>query len=262
MTLQNTSLSVTIITKNEEDRIESALQSVEHIATEIIVLDSGSTDRTVEIAKKYTDLVFETDWPGYGKQKQRALDLAKCEWVLSLDADEVLDNALSSSIIEALNTNNPEYSAYKLPWGVTIHGKTLKYGRSARATLRLFRRHGARFTLDEVHEGIVPSKGKTGQLKGLLLHYTQRDFGHGLDKSAKYAWLGAQKYFRKGKKPRPFPIIILGAIWSFFHIYILRLGFMDGPVGFMVAARYAIGNYNKHMGLWFLYYDKKNSKSQ
>ncbi|MGF1699870.1 glycosyltransferase family 2 protein [Photobacterium makurazakiensis] len=245
-------LSVILITKNEADRVERCLQSVKSVADEIIVLDSGSTDETVEICQRFTDNITITDWPGFGKQKQRALDKATGDWVLSIDADEALDDTMQSAISELLIQESIEHSAYRLPWGVTLYGKTLRYGRSARSVLRLFKREGARYTLDEVHETVIPTKGSTGTVKGYLLHYTHRDYGHGLDKAAQYAWLGAQKYHRKGKKSHGVALALIRAIWTFFHIYILRRGFLDGSVGFIMAMTYAQVNFNKYVGLWLL----------
>ncbi|PSU49835.1 glycosyl transferase [Photobacterium frigidiphilum] len=246
------SLSVILITKNEADRVVACLQSVATIADEIIVLDSGSTDETVTICQEYTDNVSITDWPGFGKQKQRALDKATCDWVLSIDADEALDADMQQALVALLDQDVIEPTAYKLPWGVTLYGKTLKYGRSARSVLRLFKREGSRYTLDEVHETVIPVEGSIGSLSGLLLHYTHRDYGHGLDKSSQYAWLGAQKYHRKGKRSHGLGLALLRAIWTFFHIYILRRGFMDGSVGFIMAMTYAQVNFNKYVGLWLL----------
>lgn len=245
-------LSVILITKNEADRVEGCLQSVAAVADEIIVLDSGSTDETVEICRRYTDNVTITDWPGFGKQKQRALDKAKCDWVLSIDADEALDSEMQKALVSLLEQDSIEHTAYRLPWGVTLYGKTLKYGRSARSVLRLFKREGSRYTLDEVHETVIPPTGSSGVMKGFLLHYTHRDYGHGLDKAAQYAWLGAQKYHRKGKKSRGLFLALLRAIWTFFHIYIIRRGFLDGSVGFIMAMTYAQVNFNKYVGLWLL----------
>ena len=190
-------LSITVITKNEEDRLPLCLESVKDIADEIIVLDSGSEDRTVEIARQYTDQVFVTDWPGYGKQKQRALEKASCDWVLAIDADEALTPELRDEIAAMLNSDIEEV-AYYLPWAVTILGKRLDHGRSARAPLRLFKREGSRFSEDVVHETVLLPPGKTAKMKGRLLHFTHRDFGHALYKNADYAWLGAQKRFEKG----------------------------------------------------------------
>jgi len=256
MSLKKHTLSVIVITKNEEDRISRCLESVKNVADEIIVLDSGSTDQTVEICERYTAHVEVTDWPGFGKQKQRALNKATCDWVLSIDADEALDEKMQLALSKLLSQEFIKHDAYKLPWGVTIHGKTLKYGRSARAVLRLFKREGATFSLDEVHEKVIPHGTNFGKLKGILLHYTHRDFKHGLDKSANYAWLGSQKYFRKGKKSHGLFVALLRSIWVFFHIYVLRLGMLDGSIGFLVAMRYAHGNFNKYAGLWLLENDR------
>ena len=250
-------LSVILITKNEGDRVERCLKSVSELADEIIVLDSGSTDSTVSICESYTNHVFVTDWPGFGKQKQRALDKATCEWVLSIDADEALDTKMQNALKKLLSQSAIEQDAFKLPWGVTIYGKTLKYGRSARAVLRLFKRDGAYFTLDEVHETIVPSGKKYGVLNGLLLHYTHRDYKHGLDKACDYAWLGSQKYFRKNKKSNGLFVALLRATWTFFLIYVIRRGFLDGSIGFIMAMTYAQVNFNKYVGLWLL----ENSRS-
>ncbi|MBD1576850.1 glycosyltransferase family 2 protein [Vibrio sp. S11_S32] len=245
-------LSVIVITKNEEDRIRGCLDSVKDIADEIIVFDSGSDDSTVEICKTYTEYVYQTDWPGFGKQKQRALSKATCDWVLTIDADEALDEQLKQSIQQVLLQETITPTAYKFKWGVTIYGTTLKYGRSARYVTRLIKREGAYFTEDEVHESIIAPKGSTGKLTGFLLHFTHRDFGHGLEKSAKYAWLGSQKYHRKGKKSHGLFVALLRSFWVFFHIYFIRKGFLDGGIGFIMAIRYATGSFNKYAGLWVL----------
>jgi glycosyltransferase involved in cell wall biosynthesis len=244
-------LSVIIITKNEEDRIERCLRSVAPIADEVIVIDSGSEDRTVEIAQKHTDQVFVTDWPGYGIQKQRALDKANSEWVLSIDADEALTAELRDEIDRVLK-NNPTEVGFKLPWAVTIFGQTLNHGRSGRAPLRLFKRDGTRFSDAQVHEKILLPPGKIKKLHGRLFHYTHRDFGHYLEKNRQYSWLGAQKRFAAGKKGLGLTGALLKAIWNFFLIYVLRLGFLDGRLGFLVAVMYSQDSFNKYAGLWIL----------
>lgn len=245
------SLSVTVITKDEEDRLPICLESVKELADEIIVLDSGSSDKTVEIARKYTAKVFETDWPGYGVQKQRALEKASCDWVLAIDADEALSPQLQDEIRDMLARNVEEVGFY-LPWAVTIFGKRLDHGRSARAPLRLFRREGSRFTDAQVHETVVLPLGKTGRMKGRLLHFTHRDFGHTLYKNAHYAWLGAQKRYEVRKKGGLFGATLRG-ILVFLQIYFVRGGFLDGRVGFLMAVMYSQGAFNKYAGLWTLY---------
>jgi len=256
---KNYTLSVILIAKNEEDRIERCLRSVAGIADEIIVLDSGSTDRTVEIARSFTPKVFETDWPGYGPQKQRALEKAVGEWVLSIDADEELSAELCDEIQQTLAAG-PSEVGFKLPWAVTIFGATLHHGRSARAPLRLFRRNGARVTDALVHEAVILPKGKIKTLKGRLLHYTHRDFGHTLFKNADYAWLGAHQRYAAGKKGWGLPGAVIRAILVFFQVYIIRGGFLDGSVGFLMAVIYSQVAFNKYAGLWSLYRQEKLKK--
>jgi len=245
------SLSVTVITKNEEDRLPACLESVKDLADEIIVLDSGSTDNTVAIAREYTDQVYVVDWPGYGPQKQRALEKACCDWVLAIDADEVLTSDLQKEIAYLLD-NGAEEVAFYLPWAVTIFGKRLDHGRSARAPLRLFRREGSRFTDVQVHETVLLPPGKVGKMKGRLLHFTHRDFGHTLYKNSHYAWLGAQKRYQVRKKGGLLGASLRGVL-VFLQIYFLRGGFLDGKVGFLMAVMYSQGAFNKYAGLWTLY---------
>ena len=244
-------LSVTIITMNEADRLGRCLDSVHDWADEIVVLDSGSTDDTVEIAKRYTDRVQVTDWPGYGPQKQRALEQATEDWVLSIDADEVVTPELRHDIDQALN-EKPACMAYKLPWGVIVYDKLLDFGQSARAPLRLFPREGSRFTDAQVHEAIMHPPGVVGRLQGRLLHYTQRDFGHALRKVAHYGWLGAQKRFDAGKRGGGAFVAALRSLWVFFQIYVIRLGFLDGQPGFVTAVLYMQVSFDKYAGLWAL----------
>lgn len=256
------SLSVTVITKNEEDRLDACLQSVHNWADEIIVLDSGSTDDTVNIAKRYTDKVFETDWPGYGIQKQRALEKASCEWVLSLDADERVTPELRADIDEVLSEEQPKHNGYHTPWAVMLYGHRMDFGRSARAPLRLFKREGSRFSDDQVHERIIlPDSKSTRKLEGRLLHFTHRDFGHGLLKSRQYAWLGSQKYFQQNRWGGGLIGATLRAFWTFFLIYFLRLGILDGAAGFLSAASYSQNSFNKYAGLWSLQREARRHKT-
>lgn len=244
-------VSATIITKNEEHHIADCLQSARLVADEIIVLDSGSTDRTVEIAKQYADVVEVTDWPGFGVQKQRALEKATGDWVLSLDADERISPELGREINHRLAA--PDADAYKLPWAVTIYGTRLDFGRSGRAPLRLFRREGVSFSDALVHERILIPKGrKTRTLRGRLTHYTHRDFGHSLEKSAKYAWLGSLEKHRRGKKNRTMIYPTVRGILTFIQVYFIRFGFLDGAVGYLTAVTYAQVTFNKYAGLWTL----------
>lgn len=249
-------LSVIIITKDEEDRIRLCLDSLAGLYDELIVFDSGSRDKTVEIVKEYTDKVFITDWPGFGRQKQRALSQATSEWVLSIDADEALTPELKKEIIETLN-NKPEEVAFKLPWAAMVLGKRLKYGQNSRSVKRLFLREGARFTDAIVHEKINQKKGKVRRLNGKMMHYTIRNFEHYLIKNRQYAWLGSLKRFEVGKNGFGLPGAVFRAFWVFFTVYFLKRGFLDGGVGFLVACMYSQGAFNKYAGLWTLRREKR-----
>ncbi|MEQ9465159.1 MAG: glycosyltransferase, partial [Haliea sp.] len=243
------SVSAIVITRDEEQHIGDCLASVAAVADEIIVLDSGSTDATVEIARRYTDKVVVTDWPGFGIQKQRALERATGDWVLSIDADERVSPGLAAEINHVLAA--PTADAYCLPWAVTIYGSRLDFGRSGRAPLRLFRRAGVRFSDALVHEKILLPEGRRVQtLRGRLVHYTHRDFGHALQKGAQYAWLGAGEKHRQGKRVRSLLYPTLRGLLTFVHVYVLRLGFLDGQVGFLSAVLYSQVSFNKYAGLW------------
>ena len=245
-------LSVIVITKNEEDRISRCLSSVTNIADEIIVFDSGSTDKTVEIAKKFTDKVFVTDWQGYGIQKQRALDKATCDWVLSIDADEEVDSKLAQEITRLLNQDFIEHNAYKMRWKNIIFGKPTRFGRTARACTRLFKRQGSRFDEAIVHEKVI-FEGETGIIKkGFLNHYSIRNFEHLLYKNRLYAVLMAEKKFAKGKKSHGILLAVLRGLINFIQIYVFRLGFLDGSRGLLYAVIYAQYTFNKYAGLWSL----------
>jgi glycosyltransferase involved in cell wall biosynthesis len=244
-------LSVIVITKNEEDRIADCLSSVTDVMDELIIFDSGSTDATVEICKKFTDKVFETDWPGYGIQKQRALAKAKGKWVLSIDADERLTVELAKEIKEIVNSD-PEEVAFKIQWAVIVFGKQLNYGRSARYVLRLFRREGAKFSDDIVHEKVVLSSGKVSKLKNRLLHYSIRDYEHLLSKNSLYAWLGGKKRYEAGVTGGGLWGASIRAVLVFFQVYILRRGFLDGSVGFLMAVMFSQAAFNKYAALWTL----------
>ncbi|MGZ8151480.1 MAG: glycosyltransferase family 2 protein, partial [Methylovulum sp.] len=180
-------LSVIIITKNEGAHIGSCLKSVLW-ADEIIVLDSGSEDDTVEICKQYTDNVFITDWPGFGIQKQRALDKAQGDWVLSIDADEVVTTELRMEIENTLQQE--QFNGYQIPRLSSYCGKQIRHGGWwPDYVLRLFRRNAGYFTDSLVHERIVV-EGKAGKLTSPLLHDTYENLEEVLNKVNSYSSLG------------------------------------------------------------------------
>lgn len=255
--MKRRTISALIISKNEEDRIKPCLDSLKGFADEIILFDSGSTDKTVEIARDYTDKIWITDdWPGDGYQKARALEKCTCDWVLIIDADEYLDQAMKDEIDEKLSNDNLEEVAFKLPWGNLILGKQMKYGRSSRAPKRLFKRDGASITKVVVHAN-VETIGKVGILKkGYLMHNSLRSFEHLMQKNRDYAWETTKKYYANRKPSFGVFFAVLRAIWTFFLIYIIRLGFLDGSRGLMMAVLFSQASFNKYAGLWYL--EKEN----
>jgi len=215
-------------------------------------LDSGSSDNTVEIAKQFTDNVFVTDWPGYGRQKQRALEKASCDWVLSIDADERVTPELRGEIeqILAQEADAIGYHGYRIPMATVVFNKRLDYGVTGRSPMRLFRREGTRYKESMVHEG-VQFEGEKSQLSGTLLHLTFRDFYHAVEKNNQYAWLWAQQRQTEKRHAGLFSAF-LHSLWSFFSIMLFRLGFLDGRRGFMMAMLYSHYTFNKYAALWSL----------
>jgi len=245
-------LSVIIITKNEEINIRRCLESVQW-ADEIIIVDSGSTDNTLAIAREFTDKIYEADWLGYGVQKQRALSYATGDWVLNIDADEAVDANLRNEIIKAMLAEGP--NAYRVPSCMNFYGKPLRYSGSPKRHIRLFKREGARYSDDIVHEKIMlPDGCKIGQLNSAIMHHSYRDLSHALDKINRYSSYSA-KIRIKEKKPASLIKTLFGTSWMFFRCFVLQRGFMDGRDGFVIAVINAQGTLNR--GLKQLYQDSQ-----
>lgn len=241
------SLSVTIITKNEADNIRRCLESIAW-ADEIIVVDSGSDDDTVAICQEFTDKVFVNDWQGFGIQKNRALDHATCEWVLSLDADEVVGPQLAAEIQQAIKG---ESAIYEMPRLSTFCGRKIRHsGWYPDYVARLFPRVAARFTNDLVHEKLDFS-GQTKKFKTPLDHNTTPDLFDAIEKMNSYSSLGAQKKMTQGRQSGLMTAIGHG-LWTFISTYFLRAGFLDGKEGFILAVANAEGCYYRYLKLMYL----------
>jgi glycosyltransferase involved in cell wall biosynthesis len=238
--------SVIVITKNEEASIRRCLESVRW-ADEIIVLDSGSTDDTVSICREYTAHVYRTDWPGFGPQKNRALERATGDWVLSLDADEWMTPASRDEIARTL-AQPQEVAAFRLPRLSSFCGRFMRHsGWWPDHVVRLFRRGAARFTDDAVHERVIVD-GKTGTLREPIMHETFVDLDELLAKMNNYSTLSAHDMHRNGKRSG-LPMAVARAGWAFVRTYFLRGGFLDGREGFMLAVATAEGTYYRYVKL-------------
>jgi glycosyltransferase involved in cell wall biosynthesis len=238
-------LSVIVITKNEAEHIRRCLASVAW-ADEIVVLDSGSSDETVTICKQYTERVFVTDWPGFGPQKQRALEKASHDWVLSIDADEEVSEALKSEILQAMQQKNVQ--GYEIPRLSSYCGRLIKHGGWwPDHVLRLFRREAGRFTDDKVHEHIEVN-GCIKQLHNPLLHEAFVNPEEVLSKINNYSTLGAEKLFNSGRNAS-LGLAITKGLWTFFRTYFLKAAILDGSEGLMLAISNAEGSYYKYLKL-------------
>jgi glycosyltransferase involved in cell wall biosynthesis len=243
-------LSVIIITKNEAAHIAACLASVS-FADEIVVLDSGSTDGTVELARSLGAQVHQSvDWPGFGPQKNRALALATKDWVFSIDADERVTPALREEIIETLRA--PKRNGYEVPRLSEFCGKPIRHsGWWPDPVLRLFRRASGKFNEVLVHESVSLVDGKPGRMHAHLLHYPHPTLDSLIDKVNRYSGEAAKMMFAEGKRAG-LPKIVLHSVWTFIRIYFLRLGFLDGRHGFVLAVTAASGNFLRYSKLMFL----------
>lgn len=241
-------VSVTIITRDESEQIAGALASVAW-ADEIVVVDSGSADGTLEIARTVTSRVFVRDWPGYVEQKNFAAAQATHDWILSIDADERVSPELATSIQSVLEA--PSCAAYRMP-RVTWH-----LGRWIRGTdwypdyqTRLYRRDAARWSGRYVHESLDVD-GPVGDLQGELQHYAYRDLSEHLDTIDRYTTLAARQ-MREGGRRAGLAALLLHPTAAFLRNYLLRGGFRLGSAGLVVSAMNAFYVFLKFAKLWQL----------
>ena len=242
-------LSVAIITKNEEDRLPKTLSALKDFADEIIVVDSGSTDRTVEIAKSFGAKVFIEDWKGYAEQRNSALEKTTYDWVLFLDADEVVSEELKTSIRKILKSSTAD--GFYIRRKTYYLGKFLNFVWNNDWVLRLVNRKANPRWVGNIHETLI-LEGKTQKIqKGVIYHYTYRSLEEHFRKSFQYALLSAIEYHRRGKKFSLFKAIF-NPLWAFFKVYFLKLGFLDGWRGLVIAFSYLFNGFLKYALLWDL----------
>lgn len=243
-------LSIILITRNEAANIRACLESVAW-ANEIIVVDSGSTDQTVAIAREFTPHVYEHDWPGFGAQKNRALGYATHEWVFSIDADERVTPELRAAVEAVLRKEDDACVAYRISRQSSYCGRFMRHsGWYPDPIVRLFRRDAAHFSDDLVHERLLV-EGQIGQLDGELLHYAFDNLEEVLHKVNHYSSAGATMMQQRGRNASLSGAVLRG-LWSFFRTYALRGGFLDGREGFMLAVSNAEGTYYRYLKLMLL----------
>lgn len=235
------SISVCVITFNEEVNIEACLESVKW-ADEIVVIDSFSTDRTKEICLKYTDKFFAQKWEGFGITKNAAIDKCCGDWIFVIDADE----RITSDLKDEIQNLTPQFDAYNIPRKSFFGKKWIKYcGWYPDYTVRLFKRQKARFKEVEVHEALIVD-GSVGTLKNPMLHYTYKDVGDFIERMNRYTTLGAKdkhctSYIRNTLD------IIFRPGFTFFKLYILKKGFMQGFYGIIISGLYAVSVFVKYL---------------
>ena len=229
------SISVVIITKNEEKFIEAAIKSAQ-FASEVVVLDCGSVDNTCIIAQNLGVRVEHQDWLGFGAQKNKAIDLASNDWIFVLDADERITKELRIEILEAVK--NEDYDGFLIPRLNNFFGKFIKRcGLYPDYSIRLFNRKKGRFIEAPVHESITINGG-VGKLKNHMIHLAYETVDEFIDKQKNYASLSLKK--------KNMLKAIIGPLWVFIKIYFIRLGFLDGFHGYRIALIYAKYTYWKY----------------
>lgn len=242
-------ISAVVITKNEAEMIGRCLSSLEWV-DEVVVMDSGSTDRTREIAAARGARVVETrEWPGFGPQKNRAIDLAAGDWILSIDADERVTPELAAEIRAALA--RPGVDAFAMRRSSSYCGRAIRHsGWWPDYVTRVFRRGRARFSDDLVHERLLTA-GRVERLSGILLHESFVDLEDVLDKMNRYSSLGAEQLAATGRSAGVGTALVHG-LAAFVRTYLLRRGFLDGREGLMLAISNAEGAYYKYVKLMLL----------
>lgn len=242
-------LSAVIITYNEEANITAALDSLS-FADEVVVVDSGSTDRTREIAESRNARVFQHEFEGYSSQKNRAIDQCSNDWVLILDADERIPMALRGEIQNTLQDPG-DSRAFSIGRNNYFMGKKVRFsGWQGDRVTRLIDRRFARYGDTAVHEEMQVN-GKVSRLKNKMDHYTYRDLDSYLSKSWNYSTLGAHDRYTRHGKVTAYHLLIKPT-WGFMNKYFFKLGFLDGKVGLVIALQHFSYLFNRALKLWRL----------
>lgn len=241
-------LSVVVVSLNEEDRIRECLESAAW-ADELVVVDAESRDKTATIARELTDHVFVRPWPGFAAQKNFGLDQAGGDWILSLDADEVVSPALREEIA-AIVAGAGAHAGYSVPRRNVFWGRWVRHGGLyPDRQLRLFRRGRGRFVERSVHES-VRVDGSLGRLAGHLEHRSYRDVADFLERADRYSTLAAEEWVAAGRRARPLVDIVARPVARVLGMYVARAGFLDGWRGFLLAVLYGYYVFMRSAKIW------------
>jgi glycosyltransferase involved in cell wall biosynthesis len=236
-------ISATIITRNEQDNLPRVLQSL-GCCDEIVIVDSGSTDRTVEVARGLGARVLERDWAGYAPQKNFAAGEAAHDWVLAVDADEAVSEALQRELIQ-VKQEGPRFDGYSFPRLAQYRGQWIRHsGWYPDRKVRLYDRRKGCWVGDYVHES-VRIDGSVGELAGDLLHYTCATFAQHVETVNRYTTLAAQEMAAQGRRVS-LPRMLAAPPWAFVRSYLLQRGFQDGGNGFLIASMAAFYVFAKY----------------
>lgn len=226
-------ISACVISFNEEKKIEDCLKSLQPVVDEIIVVDSLSTDKTVEIISKYTDKIFQQKFLGHIEQKNLAVSKASHDWILSLDCDERLSEELQKAIL-AIKDNLSSQDAYKMARKTFYVYRWLNHCWYPDKKIRLFNKQKAKWGGTNPHDKVLVNTDSVRELNGDILHYSFDSISAHIQTLDKFTEIGAQEIIKKGKKVNLLSPL-LHAKWTFIRLYILRLGFLDGFAGFVVS---------------------------
>ncbi|HYC39844.1 MAG TPA: glycosyltransferase family 2 protein [Chitinophagaceae bacterium] len=228
------SFSVVIVCRDEADVIGTALESVAGLTDDVIVYDTGSVDGTIEKAGQFGVRLFQGPWEGYGKTKNRAIQLARYDWILSLDADEAADPTLRDALLACEPASDAD--AFDIRRRNYYGARYLRFGHWGRDHLvRFFNRQTLRWNADAVHEKLEYAPGtKIRRMPGFILHRSIRDLSDYSGKMVRYALLGAEKYYAQGRRAGWLRVCV-SPCFAFFVNYFLKLGFLDGYAGYLTA---------------------------
>jgi glycosyltransferase involved in cell wall biosynthesis len=241
-------ITATVITLNEEHNIAAALESLSW-ADEIIVVDSESTDDTVEIARRFTDRVFVQPWPGYSAQKNFAASQAANDWIFSVDADERVSEELTREIEQLKSGSNPQAAGFEMPRLTFYLGRWIKHsGWYPDYKLRLYDRNRARWRGEFVHE-TLEADGEVARFHGNILHYTVRDASEHHLRMDRYTTLAAKQAFALAERAS-LSSILFSPLAVFLRSYVFKLGFLDGIQGLAIARFAAHYEFLKKLKLW------------